>query len=147
MARSTYKGVEHLKRAVFESVVQAQEENKDDAFGISQQRVPRSLGGEDATDLGQRLAESGHAEVVVDGKRVSFVITYSTEYAGVQEKGYQVRTLKDGRQILVFFRHYTTPGTGAHYVSGTIDDYWHDYLQNVADTVERNTGIRMKVVS
>lgn len=44
------------------------------------------------------------------------VIEWSSGYAQVQEQGY--RNSKKGR---VYFRNYTTPGTGPHYAKNAVD--------------------------
>lgn len=57
-------------------------------------------------------------------------ITWATPYAAVQEQGY--RTTKDGHRI--YFRHYTTPGTGPKYAQNSVESRMAnlpDYLDKV----------------
>ena len=45
------------------------------------------------------------------------IIEWRVPYASVQEKGYRVNP-KTGERI--YFSHYTTPGTGAHYAEDSV---------------------------
>lgn len=45
------------------------------------------------------------------------IITWEVPYAGVQEKGYRTNPSTGER---IYFRNYTTPGTGPHYAEDSV---------------------------
>lgn len=56
-------------------------------------------------------------------------ITWESSYAGVQEQGF--RRTANG---IVFFRNYTTPGTGPHYARDSVENIMArlpEYLEKV----------------
>lgn len=56
-------------------------------------------------------------------------ITWESSYAGVQEQGF--RRTANG---IVFFRNYTTPGTGPHYARDSVENIMTrlpEYLEKV----------------
>lgn len=144
MSNFVYTTKEDLIQQVLDGATIAMEENRSVHEAESKALAPKSAGGghmAETIDFSLERTEGG----------VSYEGTVGTVYGAVQEAGYQwratARRVKGGgiatpvhqdsngrfvpTRIKVVFRNYTTPGTGAHFMTRPLKEHLADFAKNI----------------
>lgn len=142
MAKLQYAGQSSWLDPILSAVTREAQQIALEWEGLSTERAPRSIGidrepGATNGASAQRLAETvtGHAEWVNGGRTLRITCSAHTPYAGVQEAGYQVRTFTTRAGVKtqrIVFSHYSTPGTGSHYLEGPLKQHQQTWTADLA---------------